>query len=1202
MLAGTLEIQLLANLARLQSDMDKAQRTVGAAMKNINSAVELTKRALGGLGAGFSLVQVTKALIQTSDQFTKLTAQIKNATRSQQEYNVAFSNITRIAKTAQSEIESVSKLYARLTLSLRDANKNQKEIATISETVALALKVNGATVAESASAMLQLSQAFGSGVLRGEEFRAVMESAPNLMRRLAESIGVPVGQLKALAEQGKLTIDELSKAFGDSKYLSMLREQAEHVRNIGGAWQVFKNELILSIGEIDKAAGSSRFLSALLGGAGMAVKEATGRGGNSTIPAVNPEDVLVGGLRRGLLFGGLSNVVIGDTPEVVKKREAAFAELTKTLKIAGAEIERLNNLEKQANDLLAAGTIEAEQHAIAIAAINEERAKLADKANKEHEWRKKIAQEDDEYRAKQIEQAQEQIDRERKFLEVQQSAIDSMSRTVAGWNDLTEVQRTSWEIQTGRFKDFDEQTKVELLRLAEIIDARKEQEKTEKRIAELQDQANKNFKAAQEESARLAKEARDEQLKVWESIERTAHDTFISIFDSGKSAFDRLRDALKNGLLDLLYQMTLKKWIIHIGAAVSGAGTAGMASAAGLMPGEWQAAMGGSGSFGLGSIKSIFDVVTKGFDAANNLFLQGINDFGAYLADFGGVVGDFGGFIGQYSTQIATALPFAPAILSFLTGDIKGGLSSGIGAGIGTAIGGPVGGAIGAALGSLVGGLFGGDEPELYGAQSRSTFQGGSLSLSKQNDYGKSLGAQALKSIKSVTDGFVNTLGTFLNAFGLDPKISASAVFRKRTTVRGGFWGSIDGQDLSLSKKYGDDADMQASFDDFVKQVMGPMMVKAIQKSDLEAGIKMLFKGLTNRNQVVAMMNASMGLNSSEEQLAERFGLSVDQAGRVAKATGLAKGALIEFVNTLSSSALAFKTVGETIIEFRDGLTESFSSKGGGNSLPSTLQAFDDILKGIDKTTQAGIKQFADLFQLREQFSQYVQSIDSLKGGVKGAIFSMSSPAEQQAMLQADLAELFGSLNMTVPGSVQELIELGKSIDYTTEEGLNLAAVFPTLVEAFQKAKDATDGLIDSLNELNPDRYRTLFEFTRAQAYVNNGISLDRLPSYDVGTPFVPQTGPAMIHYGERILTASENRAFTEGNAALAAEIRMLNSKIDNVSRELQSIAISASDTYRSVDRLQRDGFILRDVDNNGQPQVVKVEVANQPIEVEVLP
>jgi tape measure domain-containing protein len=1201
MLAGTLEIQLLANLARLQSDMDKAQRTVGGAMKNINAAVELAKRALGGLGAGFSTMQIVKGLIAASDQFTKLNAQIKNATRSQREYNIAFSDVTRIAKTAQSEIESVSKLYARLTLALRDANRSQKEIATISETVALALKVNGATVAESASAMLQLSQAFGSGVLRGEEFRAVMESAPNLMRRLAESIGVPVGQLKVLAEEGKLTADVLTKAFSDSKYLSMLREQAEHVRNIGGAWQVFKNELILSIGEIDKAAGSSRFLSALLGGAGMAIKEAAGRGGNTTVPAVNPEDTLFSGLRRGLLYGGLSNVTIGETPEVVKKREAAFADLTKTLRIAGAEIERLNNLEKQANDLLSQGTITSEQHATALAAINQERAKLAEKANKELEWRKKIALEDDEYRAKQIEQAQEIIEQDKKHLEQQFEAIDSMSRTVAGWNELTEVQRLSWEIQTGRFKDFDQQTKAELMRLAEIIDARKEQEKAEKRIAELQDQANKNFKAAQEEAARAAKEARDSHLRMWESIERTAHDTFVSIFDSGKSAFDRLRDALKNGLLDLLYQMTLKKWIINISAAVTGGGVAGTAAAAGLMPGEWNSAMGGSG-LGIGSIKSIFDVVTKGFDYANNIFLQGITDFGARLADFGGIVGDLGGFIGQYSTTIAAVAPFIPSVFSLLTGDLKGAISSGVGAGIGMAIGGPVGGAIGSALGSLVGGLFGGDSPKMYGVQSRSIFRAGELSSSKASNYGRPLGGDALKSIKSVTDGFVNTLGTFLNAFGLDPNISASAVFRKRTTVRGMFWSSIDGQDLKWRKKYGDDADMQKSFNDFVKQVMGPMMVKAIQKSDLEAGIKMLFGGLKNSEQVLAMMNASMGLNSSEEQLAERFGLTVDQAGRVAKATGLAKQSLIDFVNTLSSSALAFKTVGETIIEFRDGLTESFSSKGGGNSLPSTLQAFDDILKGIDKTTQAGIKQFADLFQLREQFSQYVQSIDSLKGGVKGAIFSMSSPAEQQAMLQADLAELFGSLNMTVPGSVQELIELGKSIDYTTEEGLNLAAVFPTLVEAFQKAKDATDGLIDSLNELNPDRYRTLFEFTRAQAYVNNGISLDRLPSYDVGTPFVPQTGPAMIHYGERILTASENRAFTEGNAALAAEIRMLNSKIDNVSRELQSIAISASDTYRSVDRLQRDGFILRDVDNNGQPQVVKVEVTNQPIEVEVLP
>jgi phage-related minor tail protein len=70
--------------------------------------------------------------------------------------------------------------------------------------------------------------------------------------------------------------------------------------------------------------------------------------------------------------------------------------------------------------------------------------------------------------------------------------------------------------------------------------------------------------------------------KLWGAIENTAHDTFLSIFDSGKSAFDRLRDTLKNGLLELLWQMTAKKWLLNVGASVSGAGAgSGFAEVAG---------------------------------------------------------------------------------------------------------------------------------------------------------------------------------------------------------------------------------------------------------------------------------------------------------------------------------------------------------------------------------------------------------------------------------------------------------------------------------------------------------------------------------------------------------------------------------------------------------------------------------------------
>lgn len=129
----------------------------------------------------------------------------------------------------------------------------------------------------------------------------------------------------------------------------------------------------------------------------------------------------------------------------------------------------------------------------------------------------------------------------------------------------------------------------------------------------------------------------DQHKRVWESIDETARDTFVSIFDSGKSAFDRLRDTLKNGLLDLLYQMTIKKWIFNIGAQVSGfAGIGDMGSTSS-----------GAGAGGVGQVgsllqtgKGIYDTITNGFAGVSSsiggLFSSVGNYFGsAQLSSFG---------------------------------------------------------------------------------------------------------------------------------------------------------------------------------------------------------------------------------------------------------------------------------------------------------------------------------------------------------------------------------------------------------------------------------------------------------------------------------------------------------------------------------------------------------------------------------------
>lgn len=83
----------------------------------------------------------------------------------------------------------------------------------------------------------------------------MMESAPSLMRALAESIGVPIGQLRGMASEGKITGDVLAKAFGDEALLSKFRSQAREMQTIGGAFQVLKNTAIDLAGTFAKQSG-----------------------------------------------------------------------------------------------------------------------------------------------------------------------------------------------------------------------------------------------------------------------------------------------------------------------------------------------------------------------------------------------------------------------------------------------------------------------------------------------------------------------------------------------------------------------------------------------------------------------------------------------------------------------------------------------------------------------------------------------------------------------------------------------------------------------------------------------------------------------------------------------------------------------------------------------------------------------------------
>jgi tape measure domain-containing protein len=260
MAAASIIIDLLMRTGSFETDTKRAESSLRRLQKTSTDVTSSLRGLAASFGVGFSIV----GLVNLTDQYTKLTAQLKLSTSTLKEFNDAYSSVQRIATTSQTDINAVATLYARLGQTFKGTGVSQKEIADISETVALALKVSGSSAQEASSAMLQLSQAFGSGVLRGEEFNAIAEAAPPLLRQVANYLGVTYGELRQLAKDGKITADVLRGAFSDKAYIDSLRASAKEVETVSGAITVLKNNLEVLVGEYNSASGATNALTKII--------------------------------------------------------------------------------------------------------------------------------------------------------------------------------------------------------------------------------------------------------------------------------------------------------------------------------------------------------------------------------------------------------------------------------------------------------------------------------------------------------------------------------------------------------------------------------------------------------------------------------------------------------------------------------------------------------------------------------------------------------------------------------------------------------------------------------------------------------------------------------------------------------------------------------------------------------------------------
>lgn len=188
-------------------------------------------------------------LAKLSDAWTDVTNKLANANSANESLAVVQERVFGIAQRTRTSLESTATLYARMERSLSQYGVTGKEVAQITETINKSMIVSGATSAEATAAIIQFSQGLQSGVLRGDEFRSVMEQAPRLGKMIADGLGVGTAGLREMANTGKLTADVVINAI--SKASGTIDEE------FGRTMPTFAQRWAMATNNVERFAGTS---------------------------------------------------------------------------------------------------------------------------------------------------------------------------------------------------------------------------------------------------------------------------------------------------------------------------------------------------------------------------------------------------------------------------------------------------------------------------------------------------------------------------------------------------------------------------------------------------------------------------------------------------------------------------------------------------------------------------------------------------------------------------------------------------------------------------------------------------------------------------------------------------------------------------------------------------------------------------------
>ncbi len=193
------------------NEQGRFNQEISQGTSQANSLVQMIKGAV----AAYATMHTLAAAVGLSDQMTSTTARLNMMNDGLQGIEELQDMIFQSAERSRGAYQATADAVSKLGLMAGDAFSSSGEIIAFMEQVNKQFTIAGTEAAGIEAAMLQLTQAMGSGVLRGEEYNSILEQAPNIIQAIADYMEVPKGQLKDMAAEGAITAEIVKAAMFD---------------------------------------------------------------------------------------------------------------------------------------------------------------------------------------------------------------------------------------------------------------------------------------------------------------------------------------------------------------------------------------------------------------------------------------------------------------------------------------------------------------------------------------------------------------------------------------------------------------------------------------------------------------------------------------------------------------------------------------------------------------------------------------------------------------------------------------------------------------------------------------------------------------------------------------------------------------------------------------------------------------------------